>query len=362
MMKPYNYMFLQYRHDVLSGEFMNIGLVYYSNQDGFLRFRITENLERLKKAFGIIDLSFVKTTIKGVEKAFLALDCSGNFPPKKTIENLAKQALAHDDGSFIWSKPFYGVALDHETMFEDLFARFITQYNDNEKNKHARRNDSRCEGGVMNDVVAKFDADLFHIAYAFTSREETRFYLCGVLIEPHPEQGVLLVASDGYQLIVIHDEDGFAKEKIIVRMDKNPLSLCRKKKTDKDPWTETYDKRAVEILPDGTAFVLLEGKRIGVQEDAIIDGTFPKWRAILPTGITKQPTLTGYDGCLLGKFSVAAKRLTGKGNLFFAAGKNEPFVINFSGQAKAFGVMGPIVTDEQFVGLPDFIKKNDEAA
>lgn len=197
----------------------------------------------------------------------------------------------------------------------------------------------------MNDVVAKFDADLFHIAYGFTSHDETRFYLWGVFIEPHPEQGVLMVATDGHRLIVIHDEDGFAKDKIIVRMDKSPLSLCKKRSTE------------VQVLADGMAFVLCEQKHIGVQEDAIIDGVFPNWRRVLPTGITEKPTLTGYNGRFFGEFSAAAKRLTGSERLFFSASKGEPFLINFSGQAKAFGVMMPMATDESFVGLPDFVKK-----
>ena len=208
----------------------------------------------------------------------------------------------------------------------------------------------------MNDVVAKFDADLYHIAYAFTGHIATPSCMWGVLIEPHPEQGVLLVATDGYQLIVIHDEGGFAKKKIIVRMGKKQRSLC-KKKPDKDAWGEIYDKREVVILPDGAAFIFRDGERIGVQEDAIIDGSFPNWRAILPTSITKQPTLTGYNGRLLGKFSMAAKRLPGSGRLFFAASEGKPFLVNFSRRAKAFGVMGPVVTDEIFAGIPDFMKK-----
>lgn len=142
MMKPFNCMFLRYRHDVLSEEFLNIGLVYYSNQDGFLKFKINRNLERLKKAFQVTDLSFVKNKLKSAEEAFLASDRSDDSPKEKTIENFANQVLAPDDGSFIWSKPLYGVAPDHEAMFADLFSRFITQYNEREKSKPARRDDS----------------------------------------------------------------------------------------------------------------------------------------------------------------------------------------------------------------------------
>lgn len=161
MMKPYNYIFLRYRHDVLSGEFFNIGLAYYSKQDGFFKFKINPNLERLKKAFGVIDLSFVKNKIKSVEKAFLALDRSGDLLKEETIEKLANQVLAPEDGSFIWSKPLYGVAPDHENMFDDLFSRFIAQYNGNEKSKLARRDDSAIWKPFRDKLVERKLASIF---------------------------------------------------------------------------------------------------------------------------------------------------------------------------------------------------------
>lgn len=210
---------------------------------------------------------------------------------------------------------------------------------------------------MMNDVVAKFDAVFFHIAYAFTGREETRFRLSGVLIEPHPTQGVLMVATDGYRLIVIHDEDGFAKEKIIVRMDKKNLSLCRERLIGIDQGKELFDRREIEVSADGTAVVLLEGKRIGKQENAVLNEQFPNWRRVLPTGITEKPTLTALSGRFLGDFSAAAKRLTGSEGLFFAPHEQEPFIVNFSDNAKAFGIMMPMESDEIVVGLPDFMKK-----
>jgi len=210
---------------------------------------------------------------------------------------------------------------------------------------------------MMENIVAQFNADLFHIAYAFTSNDECRYDINGVSIEPHTEKGVLMVATDGHRLIIIHDVDGFVKENIIVRMDKNPLSLCQKKSADKIRWTEEFNKREVEVLADGTAFVCLSGKRIGIQKDAIIDSTFPDWHEVLPKGVHKQPTIAGYNGRYLGSFSAAAKRLTGREEIIFAAREIEPFIINFVGTGNAFGVMMPMRIDDNFVGVPSFIKE-----
>lgn len=50
------------------------------------------------------------------------------------------------------------------------------------------------------------NADLFRIAYSCVSTEETRYYLNGVHLEPHPCGGAFMVATDGHRLIVVHDE------------------------------------------------------------------------------------------------------------------------------------------------------------
>ncbi|MFZ2869870.1 hypothetical protein [Zavarzinia sp.] len=47
-------------------------------------------------------------------------------------------------------------------------------------------------------------------ASLFSDREDTRLYLAGALIAPHPDGGVLVTASDGAAMIFIRDVNGYA--------------------------------------------------------------------------------------------------------------------------------------------------------
>ena len=53
----------------------------------------------------------------------------------------------------------------------------------------------------MGDRPIRFSADLYNIAWPFVSKDDDRPCLTGVLVEPRPIGGVLLVATDGHALI-----------------------------------------------------------------------------------------------------------------------------------------------------------------
>ena len=57
-------------------------------------------------------------------------------------------------------------------------------------------------------MTIRVNADLFKLVHAAISKEETRYYLNGVFIEPHPVGGAVLVATDGHRMLVAHDEKG----------------------------------------------------------------------------------------------------------------------------------------------------------
>lgn len=55
----------------------------------------------------------------------------------------------------------------------------------------------------------KIDGRYFTTAHRFISREETRFYIGAVQIEPHPDgNGAMVIATNGTAMAVFHDPDG----------------------------------------------------------------------------------------------------------------------------------------------------------
>lgn len=140
------------------------------------------------------------------------------------------------------------------------------------------------------------DANLFRIVSKVQSTEETRYYLNGVHIEPHPEQGAILVATDGHRMIVAHDPLGRADEIGIVKLPRYASQLCGGKlgiirtkaathrllHVDAKARSATIEDRAE--APDGT---LLEQASLVTAFDVVIDGSFPDWRRAVPKEVGK---------------------------------------------------------------------------
>lgn len=61
-------------------------------------------------------------------------------------------------------------------------------------------------------------ADLFRRVQLARSKEEMRYYLNGVLIEPCPEGGALLVATDGRRMLAFRDPDAHVTESAVVSL------------------------------------------------------------------------------------------------------------------------------------------------
>jgi hypothetical protein len=153
---------------------------------------------------------------------------------------------------------------------------------------------------------AKFNADLFLRAFTAAGTEPMRYYLTGVHVEPHPERGVFLVGTNGHYLICMRDEFGVCEGgTAIVKPDAYFLK------------TVTAENRLSQRNPlervIGPATIAVSGSRMGVYregpdsgpadgifdaletarpplkaiqvQDAVIDGTYPDWRRVLPRSV-----------------------------------------------------------------------------
>lgn len=80
------------------------------------------------------------------------------------------------------------------------------------------------------DIIARVNPKYFAAINLFAAENDVRYYLCGVYIEPHPEKGAVIVATNGHIIGIIHDPEGFCAKPIIVGDITKPLiSACRSK-------------------------------------------------------------------------------------------------------------------------------------
>lgn len=147
--------------------------------------------------------------------------------------------------------------------------------------------------------MIRFNANLYRIAMLCSSNEETRHYLQGAYAEPHPVKGVTLVATDGHKLVAIYDENGFADESAIVKLNPAALKACkpgRDERRDVVIYTGSADaivmmtecdREGVDTKGNKTGAEILTDTPIAFSKDCKVDGTFPDYHRVFPSEIKK---------------------------------------------------------------------------
>lgn len=207
--------------------------------------------------------------------------------------------------------------------------------------------------------MLKFNTNLFRIASMCQSRDKTRFYLAGVYIEPHPVAGVTLTATDGHQLVCIHDADGEATESAIISL----------KDIVKRP---TRSGVVLIDTGDSKATLMQESIPVAMEYDVRVDGSFPDYRAILKSITSGEsddaPVLAATFVANMASIGIElAKHFTDwssrynsmiserKDGMRMSVSKvREPIIIRWQCFDQAFGVVMPMRGDVPS-GLPDWV-------
>lgn len=125
----YTYTILQYRHDVWSGECMNVGILLFCPAAQHVGFKFRSGGARLSNAFPGINRSALLHDLKEMERWF---ERRATRPFDiwmwKTAIELGQSLLGDDDSSFRWNLNGSGITNDPEKTIQDLFDRFVMQY------------------------------------------------------------------------------------------------------------------------------------------------------------------------------------------------------------------------------------------
>lgn len=196
--------------------------------------------------------------------------------------------------------------------------------------------------------MLRFNANLFRIAFAGASDEETRYYLKGVFVEPHSLGGVTLTTTDGHRLICIHDEQGFADEKAIIKLG-DAIKQCKPKR-----------KMKRVVVVDGNEATILEGLNdaelsdmfpVAKAFDVRIDGTYPDYRRVVPMDFAPTATAT-FNASYVAEFSKVGNDLVEhfkdskqSSVMRMTCGNGDassPTLVRWGGIEQAFGILMPV--------------------
>lgn len=170
-------------------------------------------------------------------------------------------------------------------------------------------------------MKAIVNANLFEIAARFVSKEETRYYLNGVYVEPHPVRGVRMTSTDGHRLVSIWDERGTCGGHGIVQLSKAALSACKAKRNTVavlvlEPTVSGQASATVRSL-EVPKYADRDATRVEADYDkwpisamdpiCLIDGTFPAYMRVVPSTVTAG--VGGYNPNYVADFAKASQDL-----------------------------------------------------
>ena len=187
------------------------------------------------------------------------------------------------------------------------------------------------------------NADLFRAAAVLVTKEETRYYLQGVCIEPCPLGGVTLTATDGHRLFTAHDKEGEADRTYIVKLDRAALKECKASRS------ESHPRRVILTEEGGPVSIAHSGNEETIYHLAvnweIKDATFPDWRRVIPRhGNGDTPVFDWYNPDYLASCAEIAGILCDglKVVRVCSIQQGSPALITFGGQPyDAVGVLMP---------------------
>ena len=142
MKTPYGFSVLRYIHDVVTGEFINVGVVLYAPKVRFLSAICTSRYGRLTSMFSNVNGDHFRQVLRYIQARLeeegerLASELPFDKLPPGVLEFTTK-ILPVDDSSLQFSPEGYGITENLQETLEKLYNRYVEQYYDKPE-RHSR--------------------------------------------------------------------------------------------------------------------------------------------------------------------------------------------------------------------------------
>ncbi|EHM7982831.1 DUF3037 domain-containing protein [Elizabethkingia anophelis] len=130
-MKKFQYQVVRYRHDRVTGEFVNVGIIVYEPASGFVDSQFISKYSRITQFFENVDGNYLIKILKQFKKEFEyhSVSYKGLFSNTyKSINDISGMILPKDDSSLFCSEVFTAIDLDLKIAMSDLFERIVDRY------------------------------------------------------------------------------------------------------------------------------------------------------------------------------------------------------------------------------------------
>ena len=149
----YEYRILQYLHDPVCQESLNVGIVLICPSQKFLSCIVKKKSGRISKSFPGLDRASLLSGLRTIEAGIntLSISVKDQLLEASFFENgilkLSNSVLPFDGSSLRWSAPRTGITSCSERTLNSLFERFVSRY---DKDMAGGRDDSEIWKPVRN--------------------------------------------------------------------------------------------------------------------------------------------------------------------------------------------------------------------
>jgi len=133
-MIKYEYQVIRYVHDIVTEEFVNVGIIFYAPSVKILKSERIKRFARISRFFLNVEgyeilrvLNHINRAVKNIEKKIEDFNLFVN-DYSNSISNITNRLIPKDDSSIQLSNIYRGITLNPEITFSELFSRFILQY------------------------------------------------------------------------------------------------------------------------------------------------------------------------------------------------------------------------------------------
>ncbi len=129
----------------------------------------------------------------------------------------------------------------------------------------------------MSDPIVRVPAIDLAAVVPFRAHQDVRYYLDGVFVEPVPEGGCMIVATEGHMLAAIHSLAACADQPRVLRIEEGLENALR------DNPEANHDREIVVSDEKGRVTLHEHGTETFIQVGPpFIDGRYPDWRKPIP--------------------------------------------------------------------------------
>jgi len=140
---PYTYTVLRYVHDVMTGEFVNVGVVMHVPSQQRVLAKTRTTMGRIRGVFPDLDRNAFTAAMQAVQRSFRKIAKENTkdslFVSTGDAAVFGRQALPADDSSLQWSSVGSGLTSEADKTFDRLYDRFVARYDT--PSRHRRTDD-----------------------------------------------------------------------------------------------------------------------------------------------------------------------------------------------------------------------------